>query len=151
MPRPVLEKYPLELLKAEIERRAKRAGKKLKKLLKERAKLDDQISELEALSGMKSAVAVLKAKRGRKPGRKPGKKAAPKVVRRKRGTFAQNASEFVLGLVKGKGATTAEIGKKWKAAGRGGKADNALTKLVKEGKVKRTKLAEGQGSMYSLA
>jgi hypothetical protein len=73
------------------------------------------------------------------------------VRRKKRGTFKQNASQFVLGLVKGKGATTAEIGKKWKAAGRGGKADNALTKLVKEGKVKRTKLVEGMGSTYSLA
>jgi len=251
MPRPPLEKYPIELLKAELARRARKAGKKLKKLIRVRAKLTEQIAELEALAGG-TPMAAPKAKLGRPPGRKPGRKpkpavpapeaikrgrkgrsrgkplaeyvhavlaatekglslkeieakvlaagypttaesiykpimkvlgkgfkkvergvyalevvvkagkkaakaamaeksaAKPVVRRKKRGTFKQNASEFVLGLVKGKGAMTAEIGKKWKAAGRGGKADNALTKLVKEGKVKRTKLAEGQGSLYTL-
>jgi hypothetical protein len=250
MPRPPLEKYPIELLKAELARRARKAGKKLKKLIRVRAKLTEQIAELEALAGG-TPMAAPKAKLGRPPGRKPGRKPKPAVpapeaikrgrkgrsrgkplaeyvhavlaatekglslkeieakvlaagypttaesiykpimkvlgkgfkkvergvyalgaavkagekaakaamtekpgaqvkVPRKRGTFKQNASEFVLGLVKGKGAMTAEIGKKWKAAGRGGKADNALTKLVKEGKVKRTKLAEGQGSLYTL-
>jgi hypothetical protein len=152
MPRLALAKIPANLLQAELARRSKKAGKKLAKLIRKRAKLDDQISQLETLTG-----GTPKAKPGPKPGKKRGRKPGPKpaaktkVPRKKRGHFKQNASQFILGLVKKAPKTTSQIGKKWKAAGRGGKADNALTKLVKDGMVKREKLAEGQGSTYTLA
>ena len=71
---------------------------------------------------------------------------------RKRGTYALTAAEFILGLLKKAPKTTSQIGKKWAAAGRGGKADNALTKLVSDGKLKREPLPKGQkGSTYSVA
>jgi len=67
----------------------------------------------------------------------------------KRAKFAQTAQEFVLSLAKGKGATTAEINKAWKAAGRGGTADTTLGEQVKAGKLTRKKLSKG--SLYRLA
>ncbi len=152
MPRAALGKFSVEALQAEIQRRAKRAGKKLAKLIRQRAKLDDQIAQLEMLTGA-APTAAPKAKLGRPPGKKRGRKPGrkPKATRKKRGHFKQNASQFILGLLKKAPKTTSQIGKKWAAAGRGGKADNALTKLVKDGMVKREKLAAGMGSTYSLA
>lgn len=93
-----------------------------------------------------------------KPGRKPAKAAAPAApaapaakAPRKRKTYAQTADQFVLGLVQGKGATTAEINQAWKAAKRVGRADNTLNKMSKAGTLKREKLAEGKGSTYTVA
>jgi copper chaperone CopZ len=82
------------------------------------------------------------------------KATAPKAAakpRRKRGTFKETAEEFILGLVKGKGKTTSEVGKAWKAAGRGSKADTTLGNLVAARKIKREKLKGQKGSMYTLA
>ena len=223
MPKLALSKFPVEVLQAELQLRARRANKKLCKLLRQRAKLDAQIAELEAIAGV-----TPKARRGRKPGRKPGPKpkrgrrgsyaqtgeqfvlsvigsngatsteirkawgkarngradntltklfndkmikrarlpggnvsmytltgagasAAKPKTGRKRGSFAQTGDKFILDMVKGAGATTTEINKKWTAAGRGGKADNVLGRLVKAGKLTRAKLPDGRGSMYTLA
>ncbi len=70
---------------------------------------------------------------------------------RKRGQFAQTAQQLILGLVKGRGATTADINRAWKAAGRAGKADVALARMFKAGKLKREKLKVGKGSTYTVA
>jgi len=77
--------------------------------------------------------------------------AAPRKAGRKRGVFKETAEQFVLGLAKGGGATSAQVNKKWKAAGRAGTAAVTLSKLTKAGKLKREKLAEGKGSTYTLA
>ena len=77
--------------------------------------------------------------------------AAKGKTKGKRGKFSQTAEQLILGLVKGKGATTADLNKAWKAAGRAGKADVSLFKLVKAGKLRRAKLKEGKGSTYTLA
>ena len=94
----------------------------------------------------KGAVAAVKAAAG--PAKAPAVKGRTKG---KRGTFSQTAEQLILSLVKGKGATTADLNKAWKAAGRAGKADVNLSKLVKAGKLKRKKLKEGKGSTYTLA
>lgn len=142
MPRPALARLPIEVLQAELARRAAKANRQLKKLLKQRAKLDAQIAGLEALAG-----GALADRRGR---RAKAVKAAPKG-RRKRGTFSQTAEQFILDLVAGDGATTAEINKKWTAAGRGGRADTALNRLFKAKKVKREKIKGAKGSIYTAA
>ena len=82
-----------------------------------------------------------------------GAKAAPAKAKAggKRGQFSQTAEELILGLAKGGGATTGDINKAWKAAGRKGKADVTLTKMVKGGKLNRKKLAVGKGSTYTVA
>ncbi len=92
------------------------------------------------------------AKNGR---RKKGKKAAAKKAAKKkagRRKFAKTAEQFVLDLLTGgKTMTTAQINAKWKQAKRSGSADNTLSLLAKNGKLKREKIEDGQGSRYSAA
>ncbi len=79
------------------------------------------------------------------------KSAAKATGTGKRRKYPESAEQFILGLVKGKGATSAEINAAWKKA-RTGRADNTLTKMVKAKTVKRTKLPKGQkGSTYTAA
>ena len=71
---------------------------------------------------------------------------------RPRGRFDQTAVEFITLLVQGNKAThRAEIGTAWTKAGRGGRADNTLTRMVKAGSLKRTKVKGEKGSKYSVA
>jgi len=89
---------------------------------------------------------------GPKPVAKAVKPAKKAKGRRKRGVFAETAEQFVLGLLKGgKSLGTADLNKAWKKACRGGKADNALTKLTKTKQIKREKVKGVQGSHYRLA
>jgi hypothetical protein len=91
--------------------------------------------------GKKKAVAV---KRFAK------KKTAKRAKRRK---FRVTAHELVLATIKdagAKGATGAQIGKAWKAAGRIGDAYTTLGALAKENKIKRKKIKGAQGSVYRI-
>jgi hypothetical protein len=86
---------------------------------------------------------------GKKAAGKQGADAKPKP--RKRGTFSQTADQMILRLLAGGNAlATAEINAAWKKEGRGGTADNTLTRLVKEGKVKRESVEGQRGSKHSL-
>jgi hypothetical protein len=77
--------------------------------------------------------------------------AAPKRRRRRR-KFTQSADDLVLEIVRAhKNPTTQEINKLWRKEGRGFTADNTLTKLVKEKKLKRQPLEGRRGSRYLLA
>jgi len=99
-----------------------------------------------------SKVAVKKGKKvSKKSPKAVVKKAAAPKVRRKRIKYALTAEQLVLGLVKGKGATTAEINRAWKHGGRKGRADNTLNKMLKAAKVKRTPLKGQKGSTYTVA
>jgi len=94
--------------------------------------------------------AVEKAKKvSKKSPRSGAKKAATPKARRKRRKYAQTAEQLVLGLVQGKGATSAEINRAWKDAGRTGRADNTLNKMLKDGKLKRQKIEGTKGSRYT--
>ena len=91
-------------------------------------------------------------RRGRPPGRPKGstKKATKKSGRRKRRKFSQTGDESVISFVKSKGsATTKEINGHWSKEGRGGKADNSLTNLVKAGELKRKNIKGARGSVYT--
>jgi hypothetical protein len=72
-------------------------------------------------------------------------------VARTRKSYPLTAEQFVGKLAAGKGATTAEINKAWKQAGRTGRADNTLNKMFKAGKLKREKLKGQKGSRYTVA
>ena len=48
-------------------------------------------------------------------------------------------------------ASAADVNKHWQGEGRGGKADNTLTKLVKDGKLKRHEVKGERGGRYSIA
>lgn len=70
----------------------------------------------------------------------------------KRGKYDQTAEEFIKSLVKSRKATTSsQIAIAWKKSGRGGRADNTLSKMVKAGDLKRVKLKQERGSRYSVA
>ena len=72
--------------------------------------------------------------------------------RRKRGKFATTGSEAILALVKEKGKPTVhEIYQLWASQGRGGRADQLLHRMVKDGQLKRTPIAGQRGSRYSMA
>jgi hypothetical protein len=77
---------------------------------------------------------------GKKRGRRRGRK------------FGMNAEEMVLAFVKqNKNPTTQEINKHWKSSGRGGSADNSLSKMVREKLLKREALEGMRGSRYLVA
>ncbi len=63
----------------------------------------------------------------------------------------ENAETFVLGLLNGKTLTTAQVNEAWKKAGRGGIANNALTNLAKQKKMRRSAVKGERGSKYSFA
>jgi len=93
--------------------------------------------------------------RGKGKAGKAGKAAkAPKATtgtRRKRAKYSQTAEEFILSFLgKHRSATTSEIRQHWQKQGRGGKAENSLTGLVKSGKLIRTARPGQAGSSYSL-
>ena len=87
-----------------------------------------------------------------KPAAKVARRAKKAKGRHQRGVFSQNADEFVLSLLKtGKPVSTADINRAWTKAGRGGSANNTLTKLFKAKKLKRQKAKGVRGSVYSVA
>ncbi|MBL4701466.1 MAG: hypothetical protein JKX85_09430 [Phycisphaeraceae bacterium] len=78
---------------------------------------------------------------------KTSKKTAGK---RSRGSFGVSGDASVLGFVKGNAkCTTAQVNAHWTKEGRAGKADNALGKLVREGKITRKNVKGQRGSTYS--
>jgi chorismate mutase len=153
MPRPsALASVSITALQAEIERRVS----KLSDLLKLRDQVDKDIAQLQALAGQFGKVVAAEApakpvRRRRRKAKAVKVMAKPLAPKGKRGYFRVNAATFVLGLLRGRTLTTKEIVARWRRAGRGGKADNVLTQLVKAGQVKREKIAGEQGSKYSVA
>jgi hypothetical protein len=78
--------------------------------------------------------------------------AAAKSGRGKRTKFAMNGEEAVLSFVRQhKNPSTSEIQAHWKSVGRASSADNSLSKLVKDKKLKREPNKTGRGSRYVLA
>jgi len=72
--------------------------------------------------------------------------------RRRRRKFAVSGDESIIAFVKErKNPTTKDLTKHWASESRGGTAANALSRLVKEKKLKRTPLEGERGSRYSLA
>jgi len=99
------------------------------------------------------AAAAPKKRRGRPPGVRSATPApAPRKGRRSRGSYATTGEESVLAFIKiNKKPTTSEIKAHWASESRLGTADNVLSKLFREKKVKRTPLGKGiRGSRYSV-
>lgn len=89
---------------------------------------------------------------GKKSSKKKASKAAKAGGGRKRGTFKQSGEESVLRFVAKHGSPNAkEVNDHWRKEGRKGKADNALTKLVKEGRLTRVSNPGERGGRYQVA
>ena len=133
-------------------------SKTINKLRADRAELVAKISEIDELfaslgiAHQAGAIVPVPARRGRKPGSTNAPKpAAP--GRRKRGSFEKSGEESVLEFVKSFGKPNAlEVNEHWQKEGRGGKADNTLSKLVKLGQLKRLEPKDGErGGRYAIA
>jgi len=70
---------------------------------------------------------------------------------RQRSKFKLTAEEMIAQLLKGKTMTTGQINKRWTRAGRGGNADNTLSKMTRENQIRRTNMPGVMGSQYRLA
>ncbi len=118
----------------------------IEKLQAQRKEYAAKLAEIDAIFA-RCGIQPLSAPASRAPA------AAPVGDRRRtRRKFKVTANELILAFVKERGsATTAEINEHWRRNGRAGKADNTISSLVKEGKLKRKKLPGERGSSYSVA
>jgi len=151
----------------------------IEKLKKEKAEHEKKIAEIDSIFE-KYGIDAESATR-KKPGPKPGatrKKRGPKKKTttkkattkkkttkkkttkkkagakrgRKRQTFSKSGEESVLDFVREAGSpNSAEVNAHWEAEGRKGRADNALSKLVSDGKLKRVNAPGERGSRYKVA
>ncbi len=132
------------------------------KMKKERASYEAKIAEIDAAFASLGIDPDTSAPKKRGPGR-PRKAAGKQKVakkkvtkkragRKKRGTFKKTGEQSVYDFVKANpDATSASVNKHWSGEGRGGRADNTLTKLVKEGKIKRKDIKGQRGGTYRAA
>jgi hypothetical protein len=143
------------------------AATELLKLVKKlQAERDSHVKAIEAIDltfkqlGIDAApvASAAKPRRGRPVGtgkktkvaKAPKKKTTKKTSKRTRKTFAVSGDESALAFVKANaGCTTAQVNEHWTKEGRSGKADNALGKLVKEGKITRKNIKGQRGSTYT--
>ena len=129
---------------------------RIQRLLADRQRHADALAEIDsALEEIRSA---LQSINGTGIGRPPrSHRAAAQALRPsrkrrgRRGMYGKTSDEMILAIVGQRGgATTQEIKARWKAEGRGGTADNALSKMVKDRKLKRTPLVGQRGSRFTL-
>lgn len=132
------------------------------KLQNERA---DHVARIEAIDRTFSSlgIAVSPIAKARRVGRPPGRPAGRPVGRpvgsvnrkkgkRTRGRFEVSGDQAVLDFVKqNKVVTTKQVNDFWVGQGRKGKADNALSKLTREGKLQRKNIKGERGSQYRVA
>jgi hypothetical protein len=136
---------------------ASQLAQRIQHLVDERQQHTDAIARIdEILGGVGAALGGASASpNGKKVVAAATQAPAPKGKKRRRGRghFALSAEASILAFVKQeKNPTTAEISHHLLGEGRSNGAVNALTKLVKEKKLKRTPLGKGiRGSRYSLA
>ena len=129
---------------------------RIQELLAERQQLANQLAQIDAALGRVQDALAGAGTNGQRRGRGRPPKAAETVAagrrgRGTRGSYAQTADQMILAMAGQKnGATTQEIKAKWKAEGRGGTADNAISKLVKDRKLKRTPLEGQRGSRFTV-
>ena len=140
----------------------------IQKLLEERQTHADAIAQIdEVLASVGSALGATAAPPKRGPGRPRGSSvnAAPSAAmaapmpakrgrrgRRSRGSYATTGDDSVLAFIKeNKSPTTKDIKEHWASEGRGGTADNVLSKLFREKKIKRLPLPGERGSRYAVA
>jgi hypothetical protein len=122
--------------------------------------LEERQSHLDAVARIDEILASVGAALGATPAKAPATKSvtaaaktpAPPAKKRKLKRFAVSAEASILAFVKEKkNPTSQDITKHWQAEGRGGRADNTLSLMVKHKKLKRTPLGKGiRGSRFTL-
>ncbi len=98
------------------------------------------LSAIEAIDGLLGKISHMLGGKLESPKAEKAAKltSTGKKRRKRRGKFTMSGDDSILAFIKSAGTpTTKEVNKHWKGEGRGGSADNALTKLVKTKKLKR--------------
>jgi len=130
---------------------------RVQRLAEQRQQHQDAIARIDHI--LESIGAALTNGTERQRGKKPPFPVSPvetparpqKGRRARRGRFAMTAEKSILKFVQEhKTPTTQEIKKHWADEGRGGTADNALSLLVRQKKLKRTPLEDRRGSRFTL-
>lgn len=81
-----------------------------------------------------------------------GKGKSKNGRKRRRGNFSQTAEDSILTFIRDHGQPNAkEVNGHWQAEGRGGKADNTLSKMVKAGQLERVEVEGERGGRYKAA
>jgi hypothetical protein len=132
-------------------------AKTIQKMREERAQLQGRLAEIEDFfasiglsDGAVSGGAVSKPRVGRPPKAVAAKSKPAGKKRGRRGSFGISGDESVYQFIKNNGpVTAAQVNKHWQAEGRGGKADNSLSKLVKDGRLVRKNIEGARGSNYT--
>lgn len=140
---------PAQLLARTLNKLRKARQTHANAIAKHQVKLDE-IDAILAEAGIEFKTPT--TRRGPKPG-KPAKAAkTAKTRKRTRGKFNVTGEQSILDFIKSQDKpSTQDINKHWIKEGRGGKADNTLTRLVKAGQLKRLSDPKVRGSMYALA
>jgi hypothetical protein len=134
-------------------------ARQLQSLLEERQKhataiefIDQTVREIERLLAGGVAGAGRAVGAGNGASRRPrGRMARAGNGRRTRRRYSMSGEESILAFIKKHGSpTTQQIKAHWQSERRGGTADNALTKMVKEKRLKRKPLEGARGSTYEL-
>ncbi|MCC7409413.1 MAG: hypothetical protein IT442_15220 [Phycisphaeraceae bacterium] len=131
---------------------AKELDQLISKLQAQRAGYVEEIEKIDAIFARYGiGGGVVRRGRGR-PAKAAGAVVGRRGRRRKRGSFAKTGEQSILDFIKSHGKpSTADVNVHWKKEGRGGKADNTLTRLVKEGRLKRVASKDVRGSRYAVA
>jgi hypothetical protein len=113
---------------------------------------DEHVAAIAAIDETLSRVAGVLSVNGIGRKYKTVKGIRPDKRKRTRRTFAVSGEQSILTFVKSKSNPVGrDIEKHWSSEGRAVTAANLLSKLVKEKKLKRTRLKDERGSRYSLA
>lgn len=127
-------------------------GNELAKLISRlRAERGELVQKLQEIDQLCDQLGISKEALAQAPIIRERKARAPKADkpagrgRRKRGSFEKTGEQSVIDFVTANGpSTSAEINVHWTNEGRGGRADNTITKLVQSNKLKRLDPVPGE-------
>jgi hypothetical protein len=128
----------------------------IEKLLSEKQHHTEALTRIDSTLQQISELLGVTAKKGRgRPPKAPSTAPKPEVKatpphKGKRRWFSVTAEQSILTFVGKHGnPTTKEVNKHWKSEGRGGTADNTLSLMVKNRKIKRVRVEGKKGSTYT--
>jgi hypothetical protein len=129
---------------------------RIQQLLEERQGHVDSVARIDETLSLIGAALSPSANSNGKSQKSAADEPVTKTKRKRRGhrgSYATTGEEALLGFIReNKNPPITALTKFWQGEGRGGRADNLLSKMVKDKKLKRTPLGDGQrGSRYSIA
>ena len=123
--------------------------KMIDSLRSQRQNLLAKLSEIDSTFEQLGISAEGGRRRRGRPAGTAARGATKRGRRRKRRRFSSSGEDSVLNFVRRHGKpNAAEVNRHWQSESRGGKADNALSRLVKHKKLKRITVKDERGGRY---